>query len=202
MYGKLVSEITLRQNEREESMKRKLVIVVLAAALLFGAVSQAGAEVRLDFDIPVLLAAGLNISSLTGNASFNVDISGLHIPLPYIELAYQFGGGFLRGGFGLRTYTALVQFVGWPMGYIELQMEGLVLRGELGGFAFFLLGLQNNLFVNDYTLRVLIPDVQLSYAFAPWFRAGMGILAATPLGNFDNFGYLFYINARFVLEFK
>ena len=60
----------------------------------------------------------------------------------------------------------------------------------------------NDFQCNGYTLKTLIPDVQVSYAFAPWFRAGVGVLAIAPLGNTNNFGWLFYINARFVLAFK
>ena len=183
-------------------MKRRLVLAVLAAALLLGAVSQAGAEVRLDFDIPIIMAAGVNISDLTGTSSYSYDLSGVHIPLPYVELAYQFGGAPFRGGVGIRSYTLLIEFMGWPMGYVELDLSPIVLRAELGGFAFFLLGVYNDFQLNSYTLKTLIPDVQVSYAFAPWFRAGVGVLAIAPLGNFDNFGWLFYINARFVLAFK
>jgi len=183
-------------------MKRQLVLVVLPVALLLGAGSPAHADVRLDFDIPVIISAGVNLSDLTGSTSENVDLSGLHIPLPYVELAYQFGDGSLRGGFGLRTYTLLVEFAGWPMGYVEAEFDRLILRAELGGFAFFLLGVYNNVAINGYTLKTVIPDVQVSYAIAPWFRLGVGVLAISPLGNFDNFGYLFYINGRFVLTFK
>jgi hypothetical protein len=183
-------------------MKRQLVFAVVAAAFLLGAVPDARAEVRLDFDIPVILAAGVTLSDVTGSSSVSVDLSHLHIPLPYVELAYQFGDGALRGGFGVRTYTVLIQFVGWPMGYVEYQMDKLVVRGERGGFAFFLLGVTNQLYLNDYTLKVLLPDVQLSYAIAPWFRLGVGALAVAPLGNFKNFGWMFYVNGRFVLSFK
>jgi hypothetical protein len=183
-------------------MKRQLVLVVLVAALLLGAVSGARADVRLDFDIPVILAAGVNLSDVTGSTSYNVDLSGLHIPLPYVELAYQFGDDFLRGGFGLRTYTLLVEFFGWPMGYVEVELERFILRAELGGFAFFLLGMYNQLYVDSYTLKTVIPDIQVSYAIAPWFRVGAGVLAVAPLGNSNNFGWLFYVNGRFVLTFK
>jgi len=183
-------------------MKRQLVLAVVAAALLLGATCEAQAGVRLDFDIPVLLSAGFNVSDLTGTSSYSVDLSNMHIPLPYAELAYQFGGDSLRAGVGLRTYTLLVEFVGWPMGYVELELERLILRAELGGFAFFLLGVYNDFQINSYTLRTVIPDFQLSYAIAPWFRLGLGVLAVAPLGNFDNFGWMFYINGRFVLTFK
>jgi hypothetical protein len=183
-------------------MKRKLVLLVLAAALLLGATGTAVADIRLDFDIPVILMAGLQLSDVTGNTSQNFDLSGSHIPLPYIELAYQFGDEFIRGGVGIRTYTLLVEFLGWPMGYVEVELDKLILRAELGGFAFFLLGIYNDFYVNDYTLRVLLPDFQVSYAFAPWFRAGVGVLLIVPAGNFNNFGYLAYINARFALTWK
>ena len=183
-------------------MKRRLVLAFCVTALLLGAVSPAGAEVRLDFDVPIIVAAGINVADLTGSTSYSYDLSSLHIPLPYVELAYQFGDEGLRGGFGLRSYTLLVEFAGWPMGYVELQMDQLVLRAELGGFAFFLLGVYNDFQLNGYTLKTLIPDIQASYAIAPWFRVGAGVLAVTPLGQVNNFGWLFYINARFVLSFK
>jgi hypothetical protein len=184
-------------------MKRRHILGVLAAVLLLGGAWQAAAQVRLDFDIPVILGARLNVSDLTGTSTVDLDLSNLHIPLPYLELAYQFGDGWLRGGVGVRSYTVLVEFVGWPMGYLELEpIDRLVLRAELGGFAFFFLGVQNNFFVNDYTLKTLIPDFQVSYAIAPWFRIGGGVIGIAPLGNFGNSGWLFYINARFVLLFK
>jgi len=183
-------------------MKRKFVLVVLAAALLLGATGTAVADIRLDFDIPVLLMAGVNLSDVTGSTAQSFDLSGLHIPLPYVEIAYQFGDGFLRGGVGLRSYTLLVEFVGWPIGYVEAELDRLILRAELGGFAFFLLGIYNDFYINDYTLKVLLPDFQISYAFAPWFRAGVGALLIVPAGNINNFGYVIYVNGRFALTWK
>ena len=146
----------------------------------------------------VIVAAGLNISNLTGSSSYSYDLSGLHIPLPYVELAYQFGDSPIRGGVGLRSYTLLVEFLGWPMGYVELTIDQLVLRAELGGFAFFLLGVYNDFTLNSH----LLPDIQVSYAIAPWFRVGAGVLGLATFDNFNTFGWLFYINARFVLSFK
>ena len=184
-------------------MKRRHVFAVLVALLLLGGAWQAGAEVRLDFDIPVILGARVNVSDLTGTSTVDLDLSNLHIPLPYLELSYQFGEGWLRGGVGVRSYTVIIEFVGWPAGYLELEpIDHLVLRAELGGLAFFFLGVANNLTINDYTLKTLIPDFQVSYEIARWFRIGGGVVGIAPLGNFNNSGWLLYINARFVLEFK
>ena len=93
-------------------MKRRHVFAVLVALLLLGGAWQAGAEVRLDFDIPIILGARLNVSDLTGTSTIDLDLSNLHIPLPYLELSYQFGEGWLRGGVGVRSYTVIVEFVG------------------------------------------------------------------------------------------
>ena len=178
---------------------KRCTLIVLAAALFLGAVSHAGSEGRLDFDIPILIAAGINVSDLTNNSSVDVDLSSYHLPLPYVELAYQFGTDELRGGVGLRSYTLLVEFAGWPMGYVEAEFDRLVLRAELGGLAFFLLGVYNDF---KFSVTTMVPDLQVSYAIAPWFRLGAGVLAVAPLDTMKNFGWLFYINGRFVLTFK
>ena len=117
-------------------MKKKLVLVVLVAALFLGVTGTAMAEIRLDFDIPWLLAVGVNTSDVTGSTTNSVDLSSYHFPLPYVELAYQFGeeNAFIRGGLGLRTYTILIEFIGWPMAYVEVEpLERLVLRAERVG---------------------------------------------------------------------
>jgi len=184
-------------------MKKTLVVAALAATLFLGAAGGAVADVRLDFDIPVILWAGLNVSDITGSTAYSYDLSSLHIPLPYVELAYQFGDGFLRGGVGIRSYTILIEFVGWPVAYVEVEpVDRLILRAELGGFAFFMLGVVNQLYLDNYTMSVLLPDFQASFAVAPWFRVGAGIIVVVPAGNVNNFGYLVYINARFALTWK
>jgi hypothetical protein len=179
-------------------MKRNLVLLVLVAALVMGVAGAATADVRLDFDIPVLLSAGLNVSAVTGNSSLNFDLSNLHIPLPFVSVAYQFGDSFLRGGVGVRSLIALVEFFGWPMGYVEVELDKLIFRAEVGGLGFFAVGVGNTFFTQD----LLISDFQLNYAFLPWLRAGAGILYGAPLSNFSNNLWMFYINVRFTFDFK
>jgi hypothetical protein len=182
--------------------KSRILVLALAAFLLVGAFS-ASAQVRLDVDIPWILTAGANVSSITGSQSTNFDLSGYTFPLPYLELAYQFGLDPFAIGVGVRSYTLIVAFAGWPMVYVEANLKPIVLRAELGGFAFFTLGaLGNNLFINEYTMRVMLPDFQASFAFTDWFRAGAGVILVAPVGNFNNFGWMGYINARFCLLFK
>ena len=87
-------------------MKKKCVFAVVTVALLLGAVFEANADIRLDFDIPILMAAGVSIADATGNTADNtIDLSNLHIPLPYLELAYQWGDGSIRGDGSLGGMT-------------------------------------------------------------------------------------------------
>lgn len=179
-------------------MKRTLVLMVLVAALILGSVASVSADVRLDFDVPWIVAAGLNVADVTGSSTVNVNLTNLHIPLPCVELAYQFGDGFLRGGIGVRAYTVLVEFVGWPMGYVEVALDRLVLRAELGGLGVFAFGVANGLLSTDFVAA----DLQAGYAVFPWLRLGAGVLIAAPPSNFSSNGWLFYVNARFAFDFK
>ncbi len=182
--------------------KTRALLLAIIVLLTVGSMS-AVAQVRLDVDVPWLIAAGATLGALTGDPSLNsVDLSQYHIPLPYLELAYQFGDGMFVGGVGLRTYTLIVEFMGWPMAYAEFNFNPLVLRAELGGFGFFLFGVINNFYINEYTLRVMIPDISASFAFTDWFRAGAGVMMLAPFGDLNNFGWLFYVNGRFSFLFK
>ena len=180
--------------------KRTVLALIVGALLVFSAVN-ATAQVRLDVDVPWIITAGLNLSDVTGSASDSFDLSSFHLILPYIDLAYQFGNGIITGGVGIRAYTLLVEFMGWPMGYVELNLKPIVARVELGGFMFFLLGIYTDLYVDEYTLKVMIPDISVSFAFTDWFRLGVGTTLVAPLGNLNNFGWMLYIDARFAFLF-
>ncbi len=186
--------------------RNKILILVLAVFFALGTVN-AGAQVRLDVNVPWIIAAGVTLEAITGDAeTASVDLSEFHIPLPHLALAYQFGGDFfLRGGVGLRIYPLIIEFMGWPIGYVELELKPVVLRAELGGLAFFAIGaipLPQVVYCNEYTLQVLIPDVSAEFAITDWFRAGLGVNMVAPFGNLNNFGWLFYINGRFTFLFR
>jgi hypothetical protein len=129
----------------------------------------------------------------------SVNLTNYHIPLPYIMLAYQFGDSFIRGGVGIRTYTVLVEFLGWPIGYVEASFDKLVLRAEVGGLALFAFGVANDLFTSNVPV---ISDFQIGYQLLPWLRLGGGVLVGAPMSNLSNNVWAAYINARFTFDFK
>lgn len=93
----------------------------------------------------------------------------------------------LRGGIGLRAFTAIIESAGWP----------IVLRAEVGGGWFFAFGLANA----STTARIVIADVNASWKLAEWFRLGVGGIAVAPFDATENFGYAIYVNGRFTALF-
>jgi hypothetical protein len=181
--------------------KKRVLILAIVALMTLGA-ANAGAQVRLDVQVPWLIAVGATLDAFGSPQMESVNVSQLTIPLPMLELAYQFGGESLSFGVGIRTLTLLVEFFGWPMVYAEFALKPIVLRAELGGFAFFAFGVYNDFLINQNTMQILIPDISAEFAFTDWFRAGAGVLMLAPAGNLNNFGWAFYVNARFSFLFK
>jgi len=182
--------------------RKKILILVLAVFFALGTMN-AGAQVRLDVNVPWIMVGGLTINAFTGDSeTYSGNIADLHIPLPHLALAYQFGDGFIKGGIGLRTYTILVEFLGWPMGYVELDLSPVILRAELGGFVGFAFGIWNYLWCDANSLQILVPDISAEFKITDWFRAGVGVNAIAPFGNLDNFGWILYINGRFSFLFQ
>ena len=184
-------------------MRKKILVAAVAVLLLLGAFN-ASAQVRLDVDIPWVLTAGANLGLFTGDSSGTptLDLSQFHLILPHIDLAYQFGNGFFTGGVGLRNYTVLIEFFSYPIGYVELNLKPIVIRAELGGFMYILWGFYNHLFLSADSLKIWIPDVSVAFAFTDWFRLGAGATVIVPFGDFNQFGYIFYIDARFAFLFR
>ena len=186
-------------------MNRKGFVALAVVVLLGFGAAGASAGVRLDVNVPWLLLGGINTNALPGGSSLSsssVDISNYHFILPDFELSYQFGGSPLRGGVGIRAYSLLIETFGFPYGYVEFDLNPFVLSAGLGGGAFFLLGLYNNVFLDGTTLQIWIPDIGAAWKITDWFRLGVGVLAVVPAGSIQNFFYLGYVNARFVLAFK
>jgi len=179
-------------------MKNKGLVVLVASLLLVGGAVGANAQVRLDANIQWPFYLGINLENLTGGVQGTTEISKYAFLLPELEASYQFGGANLRGGIGLKAYTLIIESFGWPMAYLELVLDPIVLRAELGGGLFYAFGLASA----SGTARIIIPQLEVSWKLADWFRLGAGALFIAPFDAPSNFGVVGYLGGRFTFLFR
>lgn len=182
-------------------MKKKALIALVVVLLLCAGALNVSAQVRLEGNLSWPVLGGIKLdSSIYGSSGSSVDLSQYHLLLPDFRIYYQFGDGILRGGIGARVYSLIIESIIYPEAFIEVELTPIVLEASLGGYVFGVFGLYNNV----TTAQLMIPDLNVGWAIAPWFRLGAGVLMFAPLnGNWSqNFGYIGYIGARFIFVLK
>ena len=179
-------------------MKKRLLVVVAVVVLLSACATRASAQFRLDFDIAWPVYAGINLGDLgvSGGATINQYL----ILLPMIDAAYQLGEGPLRFGFGVKAVTFIVESLVWPNAFIEVDLNPVVIRGDFGGGLFLAFGLASQLLNNSWTW--VVPQIDVGFKLNDWFRLSGGAIALAPFSSMKNFGFLLYLNARFIILFK
>ena len=179
-------------------MKKRWLLIAFAALLILAGAVSASAQLRLEGNLNWPLFGGIKLDpSVYGGSGGNVDLSQYHLLLPDFRIYYQFGGdGMLRGGVGARVYTVIFLSIIYPEAYLEVNLKPIVLEASLGGYLFGVFGLASSL----STASLLLPDLNVGWQIAPWFRLGAGMLFFTPLNaNWSqNFGYIGYLGARFI----
>jgi hypothetical protein len=183
---------------RIDIVKRKIFVVLLAAVLLLSGGVIANAQFRLDANIQVPFYMGINLAAFgASGVSGGTSITSF-LPFPSVEGMYQFGSGPLRFGVGLRAYTFIIESIAWPDAFVELELSPVVIRADVGGGAWLLFGLYNN----ADTAAMVIPQLDVAFKLADWFRLGVGAIAVAPFQHLDNFGYAIYASGRFTVLFK
>lgn len=176
-------------------MSKRSVVILLAAALFLGGAFAASAQLRLDGNISWPFLMGIELEDIGGTST--TEISKFAFLFPDVELSWQFGGPVLKGGVGLRAFTLIIESFGWPIAYLEADLNPIVLRAEMGGGWFFAFGLASA----STTARVVLGDFNASWKLADWFRLGVGGLLLAPFDSMTNFGYAVYVNGRFTALF-
>jgi hypothetical protein len=178
-------------------MKKKLIMCVLVLLLALLVTVSAGAQLRLEANLTYPVFGGIGLGS-----SFNssVDFSQYHFLVPDFRIYYQFGDGLLTGGVGARVYTVILLSLIYPEAYVELHLDPIVLEASLGGYVFGVFGLYSNLSTAD----LLLPDLNVGWQLAPWFRLNAGVLFFAPVSSSwsVNNAYMGYISARFIFLLK
>jgi len=170
-------------------MKRIGVVLVLMLLLGIPLFSQ----VRLDMGIDVPLGLGaLSDNEVFTDSDVNDFLKEHILPFPELGLYYQFDGGALRGGLGLRAFTFILVTVYWPNAFIEADIGNFTTALNVGGGFFGIFGLVNE----SDTGNVFIPDISLWYRFGKAFRLGGGVIGLM-LPESDTMGFAYYIGFKF-----
>ncbi len=145
---------------------RRTLIFFLVLIFAVGAMGTAAANVQFDI--------GLNVPFLYG-ISFqdNDDIqkySEYAFVIPDLKLNYFWGTDTLRIGAGARAFTAIVETLAIPIVTAELNMNPLRFTASLGGQAFLLFGIYNNIIFEN----IFVADVNAAYKVNDWFHVGAG----------------------------
>jgi hypothetical protein len=180
----------------------KKLFVPVAILILVGAVS-VGAQLRVDLGVNMPAYFGYS----SGGASTGAG-SQQFVPFPNARLAYQFGGGLLDWGIGVRLFTFIIDSVLYPEAYVELNLDRFTFSLNLGGVAFLEIRLPGAGFtalgINNISglQSVILPDLNVAFKVNDWLRLGGGVFTITPsFGNggiLSSFLFIGYVNAQFV----
>lgn len=178
-------------------MKRILVILMVLLAL---AATPAVAQWRVDLGVNIPAVVGFSVSDIgtgeSANESVNI-LETLTIVLPEVGVSYYGSVGPVTLGGGLRGFTFLVQTLGYPYLYAEMELGPVVGQFSVGGLLFPYFGIVNGMGAES----VVIPDLSAYLKLGENFRLGAGAAALMGLETgTDAFPYLIYLSGKFVLD--
>ena len=177
-------------------MKKLVFFGIIVLIIIPGAFAQ----FRIDLAVDVPVKIGVSLSDLDGgstNESINVLEFGT-FPVPEALFAYQSSLGPVKLGAGIRVFSLILESIAWPHAYAELDLSPIVINAGVGGGAFMLFGLYNNI----DTANLILPDMHIAYKLGDTFRLGIGAMGFTgkDLGP-DVFPYIIYLTGRFSILF-
>ncbi len=172
--------------------------------LLLLCVISSFAQPRIDLGIDVPFYFGVKIVDTSGSGlGFDTGaFSQFTFLFPEIAAHYVIDLELLKIGLGVRMFTFIIESVGWPNLFVELNLDPLVLSAEVGGGFYFLFGL----FSTAGSMPLAIGDIAAAYKFNDWFRAGLGVFSIAETDqniNFSDSGsfpFAVYAFAKFTFD--
>jgi hypothetical protein len=189
-------------------MKKRLVLCV-STVLLLACAMGGWAQLRLDADVNVPVYVGYSLNGMRDGAW-----NQYFIPLPDIQLTYQFPIGPVRLGAGVRVFSVIIENFLYPEAVAELDLSPFVISAGVGGFAFLEFGLITSLLEQAGSFQnltgfhdVMLADIAAQLKVNSWFRLCGGLYVIAPFstslgGVFSAAAYAGYLDAKFVVNFK
>jgi hypothetical protein len=189
-------------------MKKRILIVFVAVAMLLAGAVGASAQLRLDMDVNIPIYLGFYTSGAADGAW-----NSFFIPFPDARLSYQFPIGPVTIGVGARAFTFIIENIMYPEAYVELTLDKFVLGAGVGGGAFLEFGLLSSVLASAGVTNLsgfhalLLPDLNVAYKVNDWFRLQGGVFMLAPFGSdfsgvLGSFAFAGYVDAKFVVVFK
>jgi hypothetical protein len=176
---------------------KRIVIVLLLVAL---AIAPTFAQWRLDVGVDIPRGVGAVLpDSVTTSADVGTFLSGTFFPFPEAALHYQFGGGLLTFGLGMRAFTFILESVAWPNVFAEVALGPVVIEAQMGGGVFAYFGIVNGMDAG----KVFFPDLSAWFKIGKSFRLGVGAIGIfLPETALDAVPFVFYIGGKAAINFK
>lgn len=165
-------------------MKKAIILAALAAMLAVPAFAQW--HVDIGAEIPFLVG-------VTDTSSDYGEFLNYMFLVPTGTIAYNFGLGPLNLGVGGKLYTLIVESIVYPIAYVELDFDPMVVNLTAGGFGFLFFGLMNSF----ETGALLIPELSVQFKLGKSFRLGAGVMTFIGDMNQSTFPYIAYATAKF-----
>lgn len=172
-------------------MKRAALLAVALSVAL-----PAAAEWRADvgFDIPRGIG-GLSEDGAVISEDAGEFFDSYVFPFPELGLYWYRPVGAFRAGVGLRAFTFILETVFWPNAFAEYDLWRVTFAFQLGGGAFGLFGLLNQV----QTGAVLIPDLSAWLRLGRTFRIGGGALGLMLPELDGDVAFIYYFGLKFTI---
>ncbi|NLJ45514.1 MAG: hypothetical protein GX430_03015 [Treponema sp.] len=170
-------------------MKKAIILAALVAMLAVPAFAQW--RVDIGGDIPFYVG----IANTAVGESLGESIP-YFIPFPNAALSYQFDLGLVSLGLGAKMYSFIVVNVLFPMAYVEMDFDPLVVNLSAWGGAFLVFGLVQDTFSEN----IIVPDLSVMFKAGrkKTLRLGGGIMTGIDLGgSMENFPFIAYGAIKF-----
>jgi hypothetical protein len=171
-------------------MERKITVLLLAGLIGFFTMVSVFADSQVDVGLHIPYMIGIE----SDDEDFNEAIDYAFL-VPDLKYNYFFLDDTLKVGVGARLFTVILESFVYPIVTVEAEVDKFVLSAHVGGFGFFFFGLYNDF----ATESIMLPEISAAYKFNEWFSLGTGVMFffAPETADFDNFGYVGDVFARF-----